>query len=75
MVVVCRTPGTLDSRPATTSAIRSKSGTRTIAIRSTSPATEYTSLTPSRSAISAAMSGIRSGSTEIMTIVVIIARS
>ena len=54
-----------------TSAIWSNSRTRTIAIRSTSPATEYTSLTPSMSAISCATSGIRSDSTATMTIAVI----
>jgi hypothetical protein len=73
-VSVASTPGTLERLPAMTSAIWSNSRTRTIAIRSTSPATEYTSLTPSTSAIACATSGILSASTDTITIAVITRR-
>src|SRR3954470_139405 len=70
-VSVSSTPGTLLIRPAMTSAICSNSRTRTIAIRSTSPAVEYTSLSPSRSALDDAPSGMESVAASIMTMAVI----
>src|SRR3954468_15280332 len=59
-VSVRTTPGSLVRRSAMTSASCSWRRTRTIATRSISPVTEYTSVTPSRSAICCANSGMRS---------------
>src|SRR5829696_9636642 len=72
-VSVSSTPGTLLMLPAMTSATSWNSRTRTIAIRSTWPATEYTSLTPGRSASACATSGMASVEQVIMTIEVITA--
>src|SRR3954464_10017020 len=65
------TPGTLLSRSATTIATSSWERTRTMAIRSICPVTEYTSLTPSMAAISSATSGIRATSAFTNTMAVI----
>src|SRR3954452_10081602 len=70
-VSVSRTPATLLIRPAMTSATWSNSRTRTMAMRSTSPAVEETSLAPSRSATAAATSGIESVAASIITMAVI----
>src|SRR3954447_16767284 len=56
-----------------TSARSSCSRTRTTATRSTSPVTEYTSLTPSSSAIAWAASGMRATSVSTRTMAVITA--
>src|SRR3954451_13689171 len=72
-VSVAVTPATLFSRSATTAATSSWLRTRTIAIRSIWPVTEYTSLTPSSAAISSATSGIRATSALTNTIAVIMA--
>jgi len=69
-VRVPRTPSTFPSRSATTEASSSWWRTRAIAMRSTSPVTEYTSLMPSRSATAAATSGIRATSASMSTIAV-----
>src|SRR5580704_1376483 len=58
-VSVCVTPRTLFSRPGMTSARSSCARTRTIATRSNSPVTEYTSLTSGIWAIVSATSGMR----------------
>src|SRR5690348_774138 len=58
-VSVCMTPGTLFSPPGMTSASSSWIRTRTIATRSNSPVTEYTSLTSGIWAIVSATSGMR----------------
>src|SRR4051794_5061428 len=58
-----------------TSASSSCKFTRTTATRSTSPLTEYTSLTPSSSAIAWAASGIRATSVSTRTMAVITAGS
>ena len=58
-VSVCVTPATLFSRPGMTSASSSCERTRTMATRSNSPVTEYTSLTSLIWAIVSATSGMR----------------
>src|SRR6185312_5683556 len=58
-VSVCVTPATLFSLPGMTSASSSCARTRTIATRSNSPVTEYTSLTSGIWAIVSATSGMR----------------
>src|SRR5579875_849547 len=58
-VSVCVIPGTLLSRPGITSAGCSCRRTRTMATRSNSPVTEYTSLTSGSWAIISATSGMR----------------
>src|SRR5690348_15825741 len=70
-VSVFTTPSTLEMPPAMTPAMSSKWRTRTIAIRSTPPATEYTSLTPSRLARASATSGMASVAQSMRTIAVI----
>lgn len=70
-VVVRTTPSTLSMPEVTTSAMCAWSRTRTIAIRSTSPAQEYTSATPSVSARACAVSGMREFCAWIITIAVI----
>src|SRR5690242_16949885 len=70
-VLVPMTPCTLLSRPAITSLSCSCSRTRTMAMRSASPATEYTSDTPSSSAMAWATSGMRSTSALTRTMAVI----
>ena len=55
-VSVDSTPSTLLIRPGITSARSSWLDTRTMTTRSTDPATEYTSVTPSTSAIASATS-------------------
>src|SRR5680860_170585 len=70
-VSVSFTPDTLLSLSATTLATSSWLRTRTSAIRSICPVTEYTSLTPSSAAISSATSGIRETSAFTKTMAVI----
>src|SRR3954453_1448148 len=67
---VLTTPGVLEILPAITSAISSKWRTRTMAMRSTLPATEYTSLTPGSAASASATSGIESVAQSMWTIAV-----
>src|SRR5260370_26911412 len=69
-VSVCDTPGTLFSRPGMTSASSSWLRTRTMATRSNSPVTEYTSLTSGIWAIVSATSGMRWISARTRTIAV-----
>src|SRR6202023_3466263 len=69
-VSVCVTPRTLFSRPGITSARSSCARTRTIATRSNSPVTEYTSLTSGIWAIISATSGMRWISARTRTIAV-----
>src|ERR1700761_2232556 len=64
------TPGTLFSRPGMTSASSSCARTRTMATRSNSPVTEYTSLTPGTWAIASATSPMRWMSARTKTIAV-----
>src|ERR1700761_2308824 len=74
-VSVWVTPGTLFSPPGMTSASSSWLRTRTMATRSNSPVTEYTSLTSAISAILAPTSGIRWMSALTNTIAVTTAAS
>src|SRR5580693_9915820 len=69
-VSVCDTPGTLFSPPGMTSASSSWLRTRTIATKSNSPVTEYTSLTSGIWAIISATSGMRWISARTRTIAV-----
>src|SRR5581483_6030880 len=72
-VSVCVTPGTLFRRPGMTSASSSCCRTRTIATRSNSPVTEYTSLTSGICTMTSATSGMRWTSARTRTIAVITA--
>src|SRR5580658_2957429 len=69
-VSVCDTPATLFSRPGMTSARSSCVRTRTMATRSNSPVTEYTSLTSGIWAMISATSGMRWISARTKTIAV-----
>src|SRR4029453_14267093 len=73
-VSVRATPSTLLSRSAMTSASCSWSRTRTMAMSSASPVTEYTSVTPSSSAMPWPTSGMRSTSQLTRTMAVITGR-
>jgi hypothetical protein len=69
-VSVCVTPGTRFSRPGMTLASSSCDRTRTMATRSNSPVTEYTSVTSGISAMASPVSGIAATSARTSTIAV-----